>query len=299
MKIQENDKKLLIYLVSIFILSIFSIAIYGMYVFYMMLTAIGIAFVIEFAFAKIRKKKMNIANWFVTPLLFVLFLPAKAPIWLVIYGTAFAVLFGKAVFGGDDNYVFNPAMVGLLFVTVSFPQQMTNQWYHTVNGLVGADNSANILYNGGTVNIIQQLMGESAGTIGEVFRLLIILLGLFMIAFKAIDWKVPTFFIGSYFLFSMFGKFAGLNVLDPVQSIFVGTVLLAAFFVAPDEPTIAKYPLGRVLYGIGLGLFTFIIRNFSSFSDGIIFVIVIMNTIAPLIDKIEEPKVSLEEGELA
>lgn len=304
MKVNEN-KKLLIYLLALVILAIFSIAIFTWHVLYMYLVAIASAFVVEFVFAKIRKKPINLIHWFQTPLLFVLFLPSQAPLWLVLYGTVFAVFFGKAVFGGDDKYVFNPAIVGMLFVTVSFPNQMNNEWYHPVIGLVGSNNTATA-YSMGILDasIPDLLLGTSAGTTGEVFRLLILILGLGLMLFKVIDWKIPVSFLVSYFLFNLFGNMSNNNfeLMDALMPLLVGTVMLSAFFAAPDEPTAAKYPIGRIIYGVGFGFFTFLIRNFSDFTDGLVFVIIIMNTLAPLIDHIEvkkyEPKLVVETEEV-
>lgn len=292
MKINKNNK-MLIFLLALVLLAVFSIAIFTVHVLYMYLVAIATAFVVEFVFTKIRKKEPKFIYWFQTPILFVLFLPSNAPLWLVLYGTLFAVLFGKAVFGGDDNYVFNPAIVGMLFVTVSFPQQLNNEWYHPITGLVGADNTANLLQNGVLTSSIKDLLlGTSAGAVGEVFRLLILILGIGMMIFKIIDWKIPVSFLVSYFLFSLFGNMSkgNFNLVDSLMPLLVGTVMLTAFFVAPDEPTGAKYPIGRIIYGIGFGFFTYIIRTYSEFPDGLIFVIIIMNTLAPLIDKIEVSK---------
>ncbi len=255
----KGKYKLLIYVISLFILNVFSIAMTNFNTFWLLLSSILSAFVIEILFAYIRKKKINILNWLVTPLLFVLFIPANAPIWLSIYGTMFAVLFAKAVFGGDDYYIFNPAMVGIVFVSISFPAQMPNM----------------------VVDLI---------LVDETFRLLILFLGFILMAFKVIDWKIPVIFIGTFFFLTAFFKLLDIGSLDPLTSVYSGTILLGAFFVAVDEPTVAKYPLGKVLYAIGLGLMVFVIRTFSSHPDGLPHSILLMNMLAPLIDKLEEPK---------
>lgn len=255
----KKKNKLLIYVISLLILNIFAIALTSFNTFWLLLASVISAFVIELLFALIRKKKINILNWLVTPLLFVLFIPASAPIWLPIYGTMFAVLFAKAIFGGDDYYVFNPAMVGIVFVSISFPVQMPNM----VGDLI---------------------------LVNETFRLLILFLGFILIAFKVIDWKIPIVFLGTFFFLTAFFKLLNVGSLDPLTSVYSGTVLLGAFFVATDEPTVAKYPLGKIIYAVGLALMVFVIRTFSSHPDGLPHSILLMNMLAPLIDKIEEPK---------
>ncbi len=255
----KKEYKLLVYVISLFLLNLFSIALNGLSFAWLTLTATLSAFAIELLFALVRKKKINILNWLITPLLLVLFIPANAPIWLVIYGTMFAVLFAKAVFGGDDFYVFNPAMVGIVFLSISFPAQMPNM----VTELILVD---------------------------ETFRLLIIFLGFVLMAFKVIDWKIPVIFLGTFFFTTAFAKLLGVGTLDPLVSVYSGTILLGAFFVATDDPTTAKYPLGKVIYAVGLGLMVFVIRTFSSHPDGLPHAILLMNMLAPLIDKLEEPK---------
>lgn len=302
----NKEQKRLIFVIALLIVSVFSIAMFGIKVFYLLLASIGASFVVELAFVYFRKKPIEVTRWLITPMIIVLFLPLATPIWMAAVTTAFAVFFGSALFGGEDNYLFVPAMLGVVFVTISFPIHMTTMW--SGPGSLSAltpQNTATILKAGGVLNIKDLLMGNSVGSIGEGFRLLLILLGLGLMALKVVDWKVPTFYLGSYFLFTTFGKMVGIEgVMDPVNSLFVGTVILTAFFVAVDEPTMAQYPLGKILYGIGLGLFTFLVRTFSNYSDGTMFVILIMNALAPLIDKIEAPKVieeddTLEEGVIA
>lgn len=277
----ESNKKLYIFLATLLTLSAFSTAIFGVKVLYMLLVSIGIAFLFEFIFAKVKKQKTNFLEWLVTPILFVMFLPVSVPLWLVLWGSLFGVLFGKLLFGGAGKYVFSPALVGILFVTISFPQLM-----------IDPNASASLLKTGGFIGKYKDLlMGNSVGALGEVFRLLIIFLGIILIAYKVIDWKIPVFYIISLFLFTAFANQVGMkNVADPIDSLLVGSLLLGAFFAATDDATIAKYPVGRVIYGVGLGFFTFIIRNFSAYQEGVVFAIIIMNMLAPLIDKIEEPR---------
>lgn len=299
----KKEHKMLIFVISLLIISVFSTAFFGIKVFYLLFSAIAASFAVELSFVYFRKKPVEIIRWLITPIIIVLFLPVAAPIWLAVVTTAFAVFFGSSLFGGEDYYIFNPAMVGVVFATISFPIQMNTMWSGpgALSDLT-TQNSATVLKAGGDLLLSDLLMGNSIGALGEVFRLGLLIIGVLLILIKVIDWKVPVFFLGSYFLFTMFGSLIGLDeVMDPVNSLFVGTVILTAFFVATDEPTMSKYPLGIVLYGVGLGFFTFLIRTYSNFADGTMFAVLIMNTLAPLLDKIEEPKEveELEEGVLA
>lgn len=283
---RDTNKKLYIFVTTLLVLSLFSIAIFGIKVLYMLIAAILSGAVFEVAFALVKKEKMNYIEWLVTPILFVMFLPVTVPIWLVISGTIFAVLFGKLLFGGAGKYVFSPALVGILFVTISFLPLMNN-----------ADFTANLLKAGSSIGTYKDLLlGNTNGMVGETFRLLIIGLGVVLILFKVIDWKIPFFYILSFFLITYLAKAFGMQgVSDPLDSLFVGTLMLGAFFAATDEATIAKYPIGRVIYAVGLGFFTFLIRTMSAYPEGVVFAIIIMNMLAPLIDKIEEPRKRISE----
>lgn len=283
---RDTNKKLYIFVTTLLVLSLFSIAIFGIKVLYMLIAAILSGAVFEVAFALVKKEKMNYIEWLVTPILFVMFLPVTVPIWLVISGTIFAVLFGKLLFGGAGKYVFSPALVGILFVTISFLPLMNN-----------ADFTANLLKAGSSIGTYKDLLlGNTNGMVGETFRLLIIGLGVVLILYKVIDWKIPFFYILSFFLITYLAKAFGMQgVSDPLDSLFVGTLMLGAFFAATDEATIAKYPIGRVIYAVGLGFFTFLIRTMSAYPEGVVFAIIIMNMLAPLIDKIEEPRKRISE----
>lgn len=253
----SKTNKVLIFNLSLLILNLFNVVSLGLNSLYLLLSAVGTAFIIEFSFAKIRKKELKYLNWLTTPLLFSLFLPGDGALWLAIYGAGFAVLFGKALFGGDEYYLFNPAMVGVVFLAISFPKNMP----HLVNELM---------------------------LVEETMQLLIVFLGALLIGFKIINWKVPVLFLGTFFFLTALGKELGISILDPLISLQSGFVLLGAFFIASDEVTMAQYPIGKIIYALSLAVLMFIIRSFTSQPDGFPYALLLANAVAPLIDKIEK-----------
>jgi len=292
-----SKKNLIIFSASLGILLIISAILYGIYVFAVAAVALVSGGIVEWLFAKVRKLEFEI-SWIVSPLVLTLMLPPTVKLWVVAVGSVFGIFFGKAIFGGLGKNIFNPAVVGVLFVTISFPSLITAaQWIHpSIDSFSGATPLA-MLNGGGTFTYLFKdlLLGNVPGSIGETFRLGIILLGVALIILKIVDWRIPVFFIGTVLVLTAVGHWINPNTFpDPIFSLFVGGLLFAAFFVASDPVTAPIKPVGRIFYAIGLALFTMLIRNFATFQEGIIFAVIIMNAIAPLIDGLlEKPQENL------
>jgi len=245
------------------------------------------AYIVEAGFAKFRKRPLDKA-WFVTPMIFTLMLPPTAPLWMAAIGSSFGVFFGKAVFGGSGRNVFNPAVVGTLFLSFAFPPNMLTTWLNPVTNDVVSSATPLITLNRGIpfpYSFTELLLGNTAGSIGETFRLGILVLGIVLIVLKIADWRIPTFYLGTVFGLNLIG---GLllpgSFRDPVLSLLVGGLLFAAFFVATDPVSAPLKPSAKMIYGIGLGIITVVIRNFATFPEGIIFAVIIMNALSPMID---------------
>ena len=257
------------------------------------------AYIIEYAFAKFRKKEFD-QGWMVTPLVFTLLLPPTAPWWMAAIGATFAVFFGKAIFGGTGKTIFNPAAVGYLFLLFAFPSRMLTQWLNPVtNDIVSGATPLNALNRG--IDFpwsLQDLMiGNILGSNGETFRIGISILGILLIILKVTDWKVPATYLATVFAINLVGGWLSPEKFrDPLLSLLVGGLLLGAFFMATDPVTAPQYNKSKILYGIGLGAITVIIRNFATFSEGVVFAIIIMNAIAPLIDSM---KMNQQKGEVS
>ncbi|HEY8392127.1 MAG TPA: RnfABCDGE type electron transport complex subunit D [Capillibacterium sp.] len=254
----------------------------------------------------------------VTGLLLALTLPPTVPVWLPAVGAAFAIIFGKQVYGGLGYNPFNPALIGRAFLLASWPSLMMNWvwpegslgWAESATTLSGATAAATgatagatagatvqtvdaiasatplALWRGGITDIpyLQLYLGNIAGSLGETSALAILLGGLFLLVYKLIDWRIPCSYLGTVALFAfLLGE-------DPLFHLLAGGLLFGAFFMATDYVTTPVTPLGRLFFGIGCGLLTILIRKFGGFPEGVCYSILIMNTTTPLLDRWTVPK---------
>ncbi|MCK7488161.1 MAG: RnfABCDGE type electron transport complex subunit D [Bacillus subtilis] len=296
----STPKQIHIYTASLLVLVVIGAVFFGWYVLAITAVSVAASVAVEYLFGRAQKKKLD-HTWMLSPLVFALIMPPSIPLWMVVVGSAFGTFFGKSIFGGYGKNVFNPALVGALFLTISFPLQMTGEWPmpFAVDTLAGAT-PLRVLHGTGAFNvaITDLLLGGTPGTIGEVFRLGILILGLALIVLKVIDWRIPAAFLGSVFVFNLLGQLFGLaKFVDPFYSLLVGGLLFGAFFVATDPVTAPTKPLARVLYGIGIGFFTVVIRNFAAFPEGITFAVILMNAIGAQFDSLVTKKQPATESE--
>lgn len=297
-----TKKNLLIFTGSLLILLVASAILYGLYVLAVAAVALVSGGLVEYLFARVRKTEFDI-SWIVSPLVLTMMLPPTIKLWVVAVATVFGIFFGKAIFGGLGKNIFNPAVVGVLFVTISFPSLITAaEWIHpSIDSFAGSTPLA-MLNKGGdfTYPLIDLLVGNVPGSIGETFRIGIIVLGIALLVLKVADWRIPVAFIGSFLGLTALGYWlAPASFPDPITSLFVGGLMFAAFFVATDPVTAPIKPWGKIVYGIGIAFFTILIRNFATFQEGIIFAIILMNAIAPLIDGWFEKKPEVTQEEVA
>jgi len=251
---------------------------FGIHVLWMIIVSYVVGGIVEVSFALIRKREIE-EGFLVTGLIFPLILPPTLPLWAVAIGAFFGIMFGKEIFGGTGRNIFNPALVGRLFITMAFPEIMSARWQVPLT-----------LFNAeGTITSLNQMlfgMGlqTGAGSMGEVFRIGIIAGGLFLILTKVTDWKIPTFYLGSVALFSWILNMVNPQVAPPVFQLLSGGLLFGAFFMATDPVTTPYTRLGKVIFGIGCGVLTVLIRSFAGYAEGVMFSIILMNGMTPLID---------------
>lgn len=242
---------------------------------------------VELAFALIRKREIE-EGFLVTGLIFPLILPPTVPLWIVVVGSVFGVFFGKEVFGGTGRNIFNPALVGRLFITIAFPQIMSSSWRAPFSDAITSATPLSIYKTGGEMTPIMDLMlGLHAGSMGELFRIGIIAGGVFLMITKVANWRIPISFIGSLALFSFLGNtFFPENVAPPLFQIFSGGLLFGAMFMVTDPVTSPSTTAGKFIFGITCGLLTVLIRSFSGYTEGVMFTIILMNSATPLLDHI-------------
>ena len=298
-----TSKNLSILSIALGALLFASAIIFSFYVFLVAIVSIAIAALVELLFSRVRKLPFDYF-WFITPLIFTLLLPPSVPLWIAGVGSLFAYFFGKSIFGGKGSTVFNPALVGILFVTISFPQFISTAWLDPLTGVIGTQTPLSLLNRAAsgattfTYTFSDLLFGYTPGSIGETFRIGILVLGVVLMALRVIDWRIPLGVLGTVFVLTLAGFyiFPG-SFADPYYSLFVGSVLFAAFFVATEPVSAPATPWGRLYYGIGIGILIVLIRNFGTFPEGTVFAIILMNAVGALFDsgKKEVKEVALNE----
>ncbi len=251
----------------------------------------------EFAFEKICKKKVTTGDFsaVVTGLLLALNLPVSAPWWIGVVGGVFAILVVKMLFGGLGQNFMNPALGARCFLLISFTSIMTN---FDCDAYTGATPLAN-LKGGEAVNILDMVIGRTAGTIGETSMIAIVIGACILILFGIIDLRVPGTYIVTLAVFvSIFGAH-GLNWPYISAHLSGGGLMLGAFFMATDYVTRPITKKGQYVYGALLGILTGIFRIFGPSAEGVSYAIIIGNLLVPFIEKITLPKAFGKGGEKA
>ncbi len=241
----------------------------------------------------------------VTGLLLAFNVPAtREMMWLVIIGALVAIGIGKMSFGGLGKNPFNPALVGRVFMLISFPVQMTT-WpkpgenlfsmvsVPTTDATTGATPLGLIKEQGvgAAGDVMQYFIGHMGGSLGEVSAVAILIGAIYLLCRKIISWHIPVSFIGTAFIFSgilwLCDKTA---FVDPVTTILTGGIMLGACFMATDMVTSPMAKSGQLIFGVGCGLLTIIIRNWGQYPEGVSFAILLMNSVTPLINRWCKPK---------
>lgn len=249
----------------------------------------------EYLFEVITKKKVTIddCSAIVTGLLLALNLPPNVPWWIGVVGGVFAILVVKMLFGGLGQNFMNPALGARCFLLISYTSIMTN---FDCDAYSGATPLA-ALKAGEDVNVLNMIIGKTAGTIGETSMIAIVIGACFLIILGIIDLRIPGMYIISFLIF--IGIFSGRGF-DPAYfsaQLAGGGLMLGAFFMATDYVTRPVTKKGQYLYGILLGILTGIFRLFSPSAEGVSYAIIIGNLLVPLIEKLTMPKAFGRGGE--
>ena len=234
----------------------------------------------------------------VTGLLLAFNVPATAQmLWIVIIGALVAIGIGKMSFGGLGKNPFNPALVGRVFLLISFPVQMTTWPVPGFTMSFDAATGATPLgaFKEGAlpadVTLWDAFLGHIGGSMGEISAIAILLGAIYLLCRKIISWHIPVAFIGTAFVFS--GILWLVNpeqYLDPLTTILTGGIMLGACFMATDMVTSPMAKSGQLIFGFGCGLLTIVIRNWGAYPEGVSFAILIMNSVTPLLNRWCKPK---------
>lgn len=306
----ENSSVRIMYTVIMTLVPVMIYAVYqfGMNTLYILLASCLAAVVAEFVCLKVMGRNPAACldgSALLTALLLAMSLPPTVPMWLCIFGSVFAIVVGKQIYGGLGQNLFNPAMLGRVMLLVCFPVEMTNwsapapidfsnnqvfvpeAWLH-FDGVTSAT-----ALGGATVSsVVSMFFGAQSGSLGETSAFLILLGGLYMLYRRIIHWAIPVSFLLGLGLPALISSAVNPDQFLPASThLLSGAAMLGAFYIATDlvsSPTSVK---GQLVYGAGCGLLIWLIRTFGSYPEGVAFAVLIMNAASPLIDHYLRPNI--------
>lgn len=270
-----------------------SVYFFGLRMLAMIVVSYAAGLAVEVTFAIVRKEGIN-EGFFVTGMLFPLILPPGLPLWMVAVGCAFGVLIGKELFGGTGRNLFNPALVGRIFLALAYPRAMSGAWVEPGSGLLGratqysvdAVSTATPLVAakaGEWASSWQLFFGSVSGSAGETSALAVMLGGLMLLYVGVASWRTVV---------SMLGTFAVMTALlhggdggAVLWHMLAGGLLFGAFFMATDPVSSPMSNGGKWAYGLIIGVATALIRNLTGYVEGVMFAILLGNIFAPVLDE--------------
>lgn len=266
------------------------------------LLSIGSCLLFEWLIQKyLLKKPCSLGNMsaLVTGVLLSFNLPSNLDWWIVILGALVAIGIGKMTFGGLGNNPFNPALVGRVFLLVSFPVQMTTwprplfmNWNLSYTDVETGATALSKLNEGLAIepNYLSMFLGEIGGSMGEVSAIALLIGFVYLLCTKTITWHIPVSIIATVAVFTgIYWLCGGANAVDPLVHILTGGLLLGSIFMATDYVTSPMTKKGQLIYGVGIGIITVVIRLWGAYPEGMSFAILIMNAVTPLINHYVKP----------
>lgn len=313
---KEIMKELTLGLLLVFVLAVFYYASaygsrYALQAILLLVCSLVTTLVCEFLFAKIRKRdpKKEIQNSFgwVTAIILTLMVPISTRPYALIISTAFAIIFGKMLFGGFGHNIFNPAAVGRAVIFATFTGASTNLVTSATPTALIANSYGWVPANADALDgFLSQVGGWSSlflgtypGAIGETFTIVIVLIGIFLIVRKIIDWRVPVVYLGTIFVMTAIvaiitgvGSYHGIPgfIWYPVLHLILGGVVFGAFFMLTDPVTSPTSAAGRTIFALGAGILTVLIRLTGNLPEGCLYSILLMNMMTPLIESLLDGK---------
>ncbi len=256
------------------------------------------------------KGPVTITDWsaVITGILLAFNVPSNLPTWMIIVGALVAIGIGKMSFGGLGKNPFNPALVGRVFLLISFPVHMTSwprpiesasQLTDAITGPTPLGVMKEGLSKGQSVDslmneipsYVDMLFGMQGGSLGEVSAILLLLGGLFLMFTKVISWHIPFSYLGSVVLFSgILWLVDPTMYVNPLFHLVTGGMMLGIFYMATDMVTSPMSKKGMLIFGVGCGILTIVIRVWGAYPEGVSFAILIMNAFVPLINNAFKPK---------
>ncbi len=272
---------------------------FGLYSLALIAVCVITAVATEWLFLKARGKDTSAAfdgSAVITGLILALVLPPNFPLWMGAVGAAFGIIFGKQVFGGLGQNIFNPALLGRAFLMAAFPVAMTTwvrpfYWTLPPDAITGATPLALAKFSHQITPYAKLFWGNVGGSLGETSAFAILIGGFYLIYKKIIDWKLVLSYVGTVFVLGgIFWLINPQKYPDPLFHVLAGGLLLGAFFMITDMVATPLTQTGRIVYGIIAGILVIVIRLWGGYPEGVMFSILISNAIRPWIDRIFVPR---------
>ncbi len=292
---KDSTSRVMLYvIIALLPASLFGIFNFGIRALLLILITIATCIACEWIFNIIVHKKNTVTDLsaVVTGLLLALNFPAGLPLWEAVIGGAFAILIVKMMFGGLGQNFMNPALGGRCFLLIAFAADMTN--FNVVkNGVdvyTGATPLALIRNEGlNSVNVMDMLLGKTAGTIGETSVIAVLIGAIILILCGVINLRIPASYIITFAVFVFIFGAERFNPTYVVAQLCGGGLMLGAFFMATDYVTSPITPRGQIVFGICCGILTGLFRCFGANAEGVSFAIILSNLLVPLIEKVTVP----------
>lgn len=264
---------------------------FGFYVLKVVVVSVISCVLSEILFKIITKREISIKDGsaIVTGILFAFVLPPRIPLWMVAIGSFLAIFLVKELFGGIGFNIFNPALTARAILLASYPVEMT-KFTNPFDYSIDAITSPTPLFiikekiNQQLPSLWNMFIGARSGCIGETSTILLLIGGFFLLFKKVITWHIPFSYILTVGILSLISK------QNFMYQIMGGGIILGAFFMATDYVTSPITKKGKIIFGIGCGILTFLIRRWGGYPEGVCYSILFMNTLVPLINKYTLPK---------
>jgi len=274
--------------------TLFGLHIFGLEALRIMVLAVGSALVWETAFAMVTRKPLSIRDGtgVAGALLLAMLLPATLPWWIVLIGTLLMIVLGKEVFGGYGSAPFNGVLIAWVVLHISYPDFMYD-WGLAANDPAAAAAPMEVFKHQGPARVKELyslghlLVGPTTGSIGQSSMLMLCIGGLYLFVRRVIDWRIPFCFLAGVFAFSaLIWAINPAAHASPVFHLLAGGSIIAAFFLATDMPSTPVTRKGMIIFGLGAGVLTVIIRIWGAWAFGAFFALLIMSMATPFLDKL-------------
>ena len=283
--IQRIMLDVIIALIPALIVSVYE---FGMRSLVLVLSAVIACVLSEYCYQKIMKQPSTISDLsaVVTGMLLAYNVPVTLPIPMIVIGSVFSIIIVKQLFGGIGSNFMNPALAGRAFLMASWAQAMSNYTAPLTQKAVDAESYATVLSGGQPFGFMNAIIGHMGGTIGEVSAIALLIGVAYLLYRRVINLRIPLVYIATTFVTLLI---CGVGIQDACMNIFIGGLILGAFYMATDYSTSPVTPKGQIIFAIGCGFFTAIIRQFGNLPEGVSYAIIFMNCAVPFIDQYTVP----------